>query len=175
MPTIAERHKIAEREAPAGECKALADNLCWLLSQASYALLTEQAAALEELGISPRAYSVLTAAIDAERTQIELARTVGLDKTTMVVTVDELEATGLAERRPSKTDRRARVIAVTAKGRRKVRDAEEIVRRIHADVLDSLAPGKRAAFMSALRSLVEGRLSKPAKCAEAPRRRAPRA
>ena len=31
-------------------------------------------------------------------TQTELARLIGLDKTTMVVTVDELEAAGLAKR-----------------------------------------------------------------------------
>ena len=59
-----------------------------------------------------------------EYTQTELARIVGLDKTTMVVTLDELEAAGLAERRPSATDRRARVVAVTKAGERKVRQAD---------------------------------------------------
>ena len=56
-----------------------------------------------------------------EFTQTEIARMVGLDKTTMVVTVDELEAAGLAERRPSSTDRRARVIEVTKDGGCKAR------------------------------------------------------
>jgi MarR family transcriptional regulator for hemolysin len=35
---------------------------------------------------------------------------------THVVTVDELEKAGLAERRPSSRDRRARVISVTEAG-----------------------------------------------------------
>src|SRR3954463_13738048 len=85
-------------------------NLCWLLSRASYTLTTELTAALEDLGISPRAHAVLAAAGTGAYTQTELARAGGLDKTTMVVTLDELEAAGVAERRPSPTDRRARVV-----------------------------------------------------------------
>src|SRR5919197_6270281 len=111
----------------------LAANLAWLLSQASYALATQLTAALQDLGVSPRAHCVLSTAMTGELTQTELAHAVGLDKTTMVVTVDELEAAGLAERRPSKTDRRARVIAVTRGGRRKLREAEEIGDRIRED------------------------------------------
>ena len=98
--------------APAPLC----DNLCWLLSRASWTLTTELTAALEDLGVSPRAHAVLAAAATGEHSQTQLARIVGLDKTTMVVTLDELEAAGLAERRPSPTDRRARVIAVTPAG-----------------------------------------------------------
>src|SRR6478672_300417 len=150
---------IAQAQAP------LASDLCWLLSRASYGLTTEFTAALEELGISPRAHSVLFTAMTGELTQTEIARMVGLDKTTMVVTVDELEAAGLAERRPSSTDRRARVIVVTPGGVRKVREAEEIAERIRADVLATLAPGDREAFVRALGLLVSDRLAEPVPCA----------
>ena len=78
----------------------LAGNLCWLLSTAAWNLTTEMTAALEGLGISPRAVSVLTTAMSGAYTQTELVRMVGVDKTTMVVTLDELEAAGLAERQP---------------------------------------------------------------------------
>ena len=78
--------------------------------------MTEMTAALEDLGLPPRSHTVLVTAMTGAYTQTELARIIGLDKTTMVVTVDELEAAGLAERQPSKTDRRARVIAVTPAG-----------------------------------------------------------
>lgn len=153
----------------------LSDNLCWLLSRASYALTTELTAAFEELGLSPRAHAVLTAAMSGGRSQTELARMVGLDKTTMVVTLDELEAAGLAERRPSKADRRARVIAVTPAGVRKVRRAEEIGERIRADVLATLEPDDREAFVRSLGRLVSERLAEPVPCAHPVRRRAPRA
>ena len=100
-------------------------------------------AALEDVGISPRAHAVLTTALTGEHTQIEIARLVGLDKTTMVVTVDELEAAGLAERRPSSTDRRARVIAVTDAGKRSVKAADKVLDRVRDDVLSALEPDER--------------------------------
>jgi MarR family transcriptional regulator, transcriptional regulator for hemolysin len=153
----------------------LCDNLCWLLSRASYTLTTELTAALEDLGISPRAHAVLAAAASGEHTQTELARTVGLDKTTMVVTLDELEAAGLAERRPTPTDRRARVVVVTRAGRRKLRQAEAIGDAIREDVLAALEPGEREAFLGALTRLVSDRLADPVACAQPVRRRLPRA
>lgn len=44
---------------------------------------------IAELGITPRAYCVLFHALERERTQIELAAISDLDKTTMVVTIDD--------------------------------------------------------------------------------------
>jgi DNA-binding MarR family transcriptional regulator len=156
-------------EAP----RPLAANLAWLLSQASYALATQLTAALHDLGISPRAHCVLSTAMTGELTQTELAQAVGLDKTTMVVTIDELEAAGLAERRPSKTDRRARVIAVSKTGVRKVEQAAEVVERVQAEALASLPARERNAFMEALGQLVCSGLSTPVECGV--RRREPRA
>src|ERR671937_2030558 len=153
----------------------LAANLAWLLSQASYALATQLTAALQDLGVSPRAHCVLSTAMTGELTQTELAHAVGLDKTTMVVTLDELEAAGLAERRPSKTDRRARVIAVTKAGEKKVAKAAEVVERVQAEALASLPGRQREAFMEALANLVSGHLGGPVECGGGVRRREPRA
>jgi MarR family transcriptional regulator, transcriptional regulator for hemolysin len=160
---------------PADVPEPLSQNLCWLLSRASYVLTTELTAGLERLGISPRAHSVLSAAMCGEHTQTELARTVGLDKTTMVVTLDELEAAGLAERRPAPEDRRVRVISVTKAGRRKLREAEEIGDAIRADVLNTLPARDRKTFVESLSRLVSERLCEAAECSQPVRRRAPRA
>src|SRR6266536_3180806 len=156
------------------ETQEFSPDLCWLLSRASYTLTTELTAGLESIGVSPRAHCVLTAAMTGDHTQTELAQMVGLDKTTMVVTLDELEAAGLAKRLPSSEDRRARVIAVTKAGERKVAEAEKIVDRVHADVLRALPAGERKAFVDALTRLVSDRLSTPVECAHPVRRRAPR-
>jgi len=153
-------------QAPA----ALASDLCWLLARASHGLTTEFTAALEDLGISPRAHAVLTTAMTGEHTQSEIARQVGLDKTTMVITVDELEAAGLAERRPSSTDRRARFIAVTDAGKRIVKRADKVLDRVRGDVLSALAPEEREVFLTALGRLACGRLSAPVACAHTVRR-----
>jgi MarR family transcriptional regulator for hemolysin len=152
----------------------LSTNLCWLLARASHSLNTEMTAALESLNVSPRAQHVLGTALRGEYTQTELAKLVDLDKTTMVVTMDELEAKGLAERRPSPADRRARIVAVTEAGARKVRESEEIVERVHTDVLESLPAKERRVFLEALTRLATERLSEPVECMQAPRRRAPR-
>jgi MarR family transcriptional regulator for hemolysin len=159
-------------ETPVGT-EPFSDNLCWLLSRASHALSIELTAAFEQLGLSPRANCVLRVALEGEHTQTEIARRIGLDKTTMVVTLDELEAAGLAERRPSPTDRRARVIAVTKAGERKVAEAERIADRVHADVLASLPAGDREVFLESLNRLVAERLSETVECSNPPRQRAP--
>ncbi|MEU3569958.1 MarR family winged helix-turn-helix transcriptional regulator [Kitasatospora sp. NPDC036755] len=132
-----------------------------LMDHASHVLATRMAAAFTDLGITPRAYSVLFHAQEAERTQIQLAELADLDKTTMVVTVDELEKAGLAERRPSATDRRARIVSVTAAGERAVAEGTAIADRVHRELLDSLPRSEREVFVSALAHLVDGHLAEP--------------
>jgi MarR family transcriptional regulator for hemolysin len=145
-------------------------DLSLLLSQASHVLTTQMAAAFAETDITPREYCVLFHALEAERTQIQLAKISDLDKTTMVVTVDELEKAGLAERRPSTTDRRARIIAVTEAGERAVAEGMRVADRVHREVLTALPEAQRELFVDALRRLVEGHLSTPAEAELAVRR-----
>jgi DNA-binding MarR family transcriptional regulator len=150
-------------------------NLGWMLDQANHALGCEVATALAPLDLGQRGFCVLLAAVDAELTQTALAGMIGLDKTTMVVTVDELERKGLAERVSSPTDRRARVIRVTDAGREKVAEGQRIVLEVQNDVLDSLAPSERATFVAALTTLVSRRLSSAPQCHPPLRRREQRA
>jgi DNA-binding MarR family transcriptional regulator len=163
-----------ELSARADEHRCFAGNLAWLLYRAQWALASELTAALEPLGVSARGYHVLAAALTGQRTQSELAEMVGLDKTTMVVTVDELERTGLAERRVSPDDRRARIIAVTPAGKRKLAEAEKVKERVQADVLGGLSGPEGDALIESLSKLVEGRLAERVECATPLRRRAPR-
>ncbi len=146
----------------------------FLLAQASHTLETELTAGLAVLGISQRAHCVLSKALAGELTQIRLAELCALDKTTMVVTVDELEKAGLAERLQSGADRRVRIVSVTEAGQRVVAQANEIVAGIYADVLEALPAGEREAFVDGLVRLVGGRLATPVPCERLPRRRAPR-
>src|SRR5215203_3482590 len=132
------------------------DNLGWLLASVSHAYTTALTAQLDEIHVSPRAHCVLATALQGEYTQTALAQAIGLDKTTMVVTIDALEKAGLVERRMSSTDRRARVIAVTEAGRRKVAEGEAIVARAQARVLDDLPEEHRKSFLAALRQLAAG-------------------
>ena len=161
---------IAETDDP----RCFAGNLAWLLYRAHWALAAELTAAFEPLGVSARGYHVLQAALSGRHTQTELAEIVGLDKTTMVVALDELERDGLAERHACPEDRRARIIVVTEAGRRKVAEAEQVKERVQAEVLGELSAREGTALMDALGKLVEGRLAEPAECTTPIRRRTPR-
>jgi MarR family transcriptional regulator, transcriptional regulator for hemolysin len=157
------------------ECpECLMGNLNWLLAQANHALASELAAAFAPLGITPRGHAVLGAASSGDHTQKQLAELVGLDKTTMVATLDELEAAGLAQRVPSATDRRAHVVQVTPEGRKKVAVAGKVAKRVQADVLASLGETVGSEFLDALGTLVRDRLAEPSAC-KSIRRREPRA
>ncbi|WP_119730256.1 MarR family winged helix-turn-helix transcriptional regulator [Thermomonospora amylolytica] len=138
-----------------------APDLSYLLDHTSHVLRTRMAAALAEIGLTTRMHCVLVHALQEERTQIQLAELGDMDKTTMVVTVDALEKAGLAERRPSSTDRRARIIAVTPEGAEVAQRSQEIVDRVHREALDSLPEEERTVLLRALRRLAEGHLAEP--------------
>lgn len=58
----------------------------------------------------------------------ELATTLGIDAPYMTVVIDDLEARGLVERQPHPTDRRAKVVVATRRGKEAARRAEAILR-----------------------------------------------
>ena len=147
-------------------------DLMMLLHRTGHALETELTARLAEIGLTPRARCVLATALDAERTQSEIAELVDIDKTTMVVTLDALEAAGYAERKPSPTDRRARVVAVTESGRAISAKADDVYVEVVESVLGSLPDDERTGLVGGLTRLVEGRLSTPVACEKPPRKRA---
>lgn len=141
-------------------------DLSFLLDHTSHVLRSKMSAALAEIGLTARMHCVLVHALEEERTQIQLAEIGDMDKTTMVVTVDALEKAGLAERRPSSTDRRARIIAVTDEGARVAGQSQKIVDRVHRDALATLPGRDREALLRALNHLVDDSLATPV---EAPR------
>lgn len=145
-------------------------DLSFLLDHTSHVLRSKMSAALAEIGLTSRMHCVLVHALEEERTQAQLAEIGDMDKTTMVVTVDALEAAGLAERRPSRTDRRARIIAVTDDGARVARQSQEIVDSVHRDALATLPGGDREALLRALKHLVGDGLAHPVEAPRAARR-----
>ncbi|WBB62838.1 MarR family transcriptional regulator [Streptomyces sp. WMMC500] len=131
------------------------------LVHTAHVLNTHLAAALSEVGLLQREQCVLVHALEGERTQGQLAELARMDKTTMVVTVDGLEKAGYAERRPSSTDRRARIIHVTEAGAEIAARGQEVVDRVHREVLDTLPAAQRDLLVAALEGLAEGPLAEP--------------
>src|SRR4051812_12666281 len=105
----------------------LTDDVGFLLTRASGLVVRATNAALADVGLRVRQYSVLVLADDAADgiSQRDLAEALGLDPSQVVALVDELAGAGLVERRPSPTDRRAKLVAATAAGVRLRRRADE--------------------------------------------------
>src|SRR5438046_9392684 len=90
---------------PARQQTGRVGQLLFVAAQAAQALATER---LEPLGLSPRAWGVLSTLVESgPMTQIELATTLAIDRTAMVSLLDDLEARGLVERVRNPTARRS--------------------------------------------------------------------
>ena len=150
---------------------ATTPDLGFLFNHAGHVVDTELTAKLAELGTTPREICVLGKALGAELTQSRLGELAGLDKTTMVVTMDKLERAGLAERRPSATDRRARIVAVTPAGEKLLAAGQKVVDRAHVDMLAALPEADREVFVRCMSALVGERLARPVVSDRSVRRR----
>ena len=79
----------------------------------------------------------------------------GIDPSTMVSLIDQLETAGLAKRRPRPTDRRAREVAITPKGRRVLDGARELAIQVEDDVFGGLSEAERRQLLALLRRALD--------------------
>lgn len=100
--------------------------------------------ALAPLGLRAKHLHVLAVAARHQLSQQELAELVGLDRTSMVAVVDELERLGLAIRQRSETDRRRYLIVPTGKAAEALRRAAETLDSAEAALFGDLSPAERA-------------------------------
>ena len=131
------------------EVAEFAGQLFFRLWRASH---TRIAAALESIGLTPALFGVLNvlAARDGAIQQ-DIASTMGIDPSTLVTLIDALESAGLATRRPHPSDRRAREVAITAKGRRALKRARQMAAEVESEVLRGLSPAERRELLKLLR------------------------
>jgi DNA-binding MarR family transcriptional regulator len=136
----------------------LTDDLGFLLSRASGLLIQATNAALADQGLRVRSYSVLVLACDTAdgMSQRDLAARLGLDPSQVVAIVDELEAAGLVERRPSPADRRTRLVAATRKGRRVRRVAAARAAAGQHDTVGLLDEAEQATLRVLLLRMIDG-------------------
>ncbi|MBA3792921.1 MAG: MarR family transcriptional regulator [Rubrobacter sp.] len=144
--------------------RPLAEHMGWLMSRASHTIGAALMGSLAPLGLNLRDYTVLIAAERAAiegvpQTQLALAQSARLDKSTMVVAVDALENEGLVERRPDQKDRRARIVVPTDAGRKLLARAEGVVLGVEDDVLADLSAEELRVVRGLLTRLVVERRS----------------
>jgi DNA-binding MarR family transcriptional regulator len=135
-----------EPDPGSGPLPALAGRLGYLLKHARERLGELTVEVLAPFGVTGRQVAVLIAIDDrVPLSQQEVARRLGVDRTTMVELIDELEARQLVQRRPDPADRRRNVVALS-EASRATREAERLF-------LGSLSPAQGAAFREALRAV----------------------
>jgi MarR family transcriptional regulator, lower aerobic nicotinate degradation pathway regulator len=126
----------------------------YLLARLGEASRRRFATALKEQKIHPRDFGVMTL-IDADPglTQQQLHERSGIDPSSMVAIIDELEAVGLAERRPHPGDRRARSIHLTAQGEQSLAEVRRIAAGLQGEMFGRLSEEELATLHSLLRKL----------------------
>jgi MarR family transcriptional regulator, lower aerobic nicotinate degradation pathway regulator len=112
----------------------------------------QTAAAFESVGLTPALFALLNYLQSHENViQQEIGAALGIDPSTMVALVDQLEDADLAKRRPRREDRRAREVVLTAKGRQTLERARELAKEVEGRVLHGLSPAERSQLVTLLR------------------------
>ena len=122
---------------------------------------------LGSVGLTPALFALLNVIAAREGAiQQELGATMGIDRSTMVSLIDQLEGEGLAKRRPSPNDRRAREIGITTKGRRLLERARQLISEAEEQVLVGLTGTERSELTRLLRRALESAPTQPLWSAE---------
>lgn len=146
------------RKPVAGELAALPpsmrDRVPFLLFRASQASLSLANQMLAQIGLCARQAGILTMVTELEpMTQKALADALGIDRTTMVALLDDLEDKGLAARQRHPRDRRAFLVHPTDSGRAAKVAAVRILDEQQRRFLAPLAPAERRQLAALLTRL----------------------
>jgi DNA-binding MarR family transcriptional regulator len=113
---------------------------------------TRTAEALDSAGLTPALFALLNVLGSREGAmQQQIGTEMGIDRSTMVVLIDELEAKRLAKRRTHPADRRAREVTITARGREVLQRARVLALQVEGEVLRGLAVDERNQLVALLR------------------------
>jgi MarR family transcriptional regulator, lower aerobic nicotinate degradation pathway regulator len=145
--------RVAPNPTASPDVSAFAGQLFFRLWRASH---TRIAAALESIGLTPASFGLLNVLGAREGAmQQELGAAMGIDPSTMVALIDSLEDAGLAKRKPHPRDRRARVVAITPKGRRTLERGRALAAQVEDEVLGGLRPAERKELLKLLRRALD--------------------
>ena len=111
-------------------------------------------ALVKPLGIGRRHFGVL-AVLGEEKplSQVEIGERLGIDRNTMVLLLDDLEAKALVTRRRDPADRRAHLVTLTDAGRETLARSIEAARRTNDEVFAQLSSEERTLLHSLLHRL----------------------
>jgi DNA-binding MarR family transcriptional regulator len=114
--------------------------------------------ALEPEGLHPRHFRVMTMlAAHPGMSQQQLHESTAIDPSSMVAVIDELEARGLAERRPHPADRRARQVFLTEPGEQTLARIRTLAAGLQREFFAALTAEERTTLHALLRKLADAR------------------
>ncbi|WP_410570033.1 MarR family winged helix-turn-helix transcriptional regulator [Amycolatopsis sp. cmx-4-61] len=136
---------------------AVTQRLGYLLKHAQLRLAELAEPLYAPLGITGRQLALLVLFGDGPaRSQQDGAARLGIDRTTMVALVDELEAKGLVRREVAPGDRRKRLVVLTPEGERVREAGEEVTRQAEGLLLEPLSAEDAERLRAALHQVVRG-------------------
>jgi DNA-binding MarR family transcriptional regulator len=154
--------KIDAMSSPAPADGAVAEFAGQLLFRLWRASHTRTAEALSSIGLTPALFALLNVLGAREGAiQQRLSSDLGIDPSTMVALIDELEDAGWAQRRRRAGDRRAWEVAITAKGRRTLERGRRLASRVEGELLAGLADDERERLLALLRKALASAPAQP--------------
>jgi DNA-binding MarR family transcriptional regulator len=151
----------ADERGQADPCSAPADaerpDLTWLLHRAAQNMRIAFDEAAQEHGLSGARDWIVLSALSAgpRQTQLALAHSLGLDKTTMTSLLDRMEARGLVTRCTDSHDRRARIPELTPDGRRVQAEVTRARDRVEGALLATFTPQEQHLLRDLLARLAD--------------------
>ena len=134
---------------------SITDQLGFLLGRAHLEHRAIAERGLAPLGLSGKGLGALILLVqEGPRSQQRLGERQGIDRTTMVAVVDELERSGYVERRRDPRDRRAYSLQATAAGRQVLERAADATKRAEDEFLAPLPAAERRRLKRLLGTLV---------------------
>ncbi len=97
--------------------------------------------------------------------QNELGSALGIDKSNVTRLCAQMEAKGHVEQTRAPEDGRARLVSLTARGRRLAESVRHSSKRRFAEVLERIPPGRRRAVLAGLAALDAALLADPERLA----------
>ena len=107
-------------------------------------------------GLTPRQLAVLVTVSQNEGlSQTGLVERTGIDRSTLADIVRRMQRKGLLQRRRTKEDARAYAVKLTDEGRKALRAAEPLARKVDDRILEALPDRQRDQFVNGLMAIVD--------------------
>jgi len=128
----------------------------YLLAIAGAAMRRRWVEMLARFDVTPSQFKVIMSLAEVDSIgQRQLAELVDIDPRNCVPIVDSLAESDLLSREIDSSDRRRRVLRLTAKGQRLAKELESVNAKLDADLLSSLSPREKADLRRLLTTIMD--------------------